>query len=287
MTTARLDLGIWLGRAMLAVFVLFSLFPIWMALKTALLPIGELFRTSQDVLPATATLGNFARVLGLAEDAGQRTLNFALALRNSAIFTLIVVSGQLFFSALAAYAFARLRFVGRDLLFYLFLSATMVPAIVLFIPNFVLMRQLGWLDTFQGLVAPYVLMTPFAVFFLRQFFLSTPAELEEAARIDGAGPFTIFWRIVLPVHRGAIATLAMLLSINAWNDFFWPFLVGRDESVRVMAVAISAFQSQQQSGAPDWTGLMACTVLSIVPVAVLLVVFGRQVVESLQFSGMK
>jgi multiple sugar transport system permease protein len=287
MTTARLDLGIWLGRAMLAVFVLFSLFPIWMALKTALLPIGELFRTSQDVLPATATLGNFARVLGLAEDAGQRTLNFALALRNSAIFTLIVVSGQLFFSALAAYAFARLRFVGRDLLFYLFLSATMVPAIVLFIPNFVLMRQLGWLDTFQGLVAPYVLMTPFAVFFLRQFFLSTPTELEEAARIDGAGPFTIFWRIVLPVHKGAISTLAMLLSINAWNDFFWPFLVGRDESVRVMAVAISAFQSQQQSGAPDWTGLMACTVLSIVPVAVLLVVFGRQVVESLQFSGMK
>jgi multiple sugar transport system permease protein len=285
--TRRLDLGTWLGRAMLTGFVLFSLFPVWMALKTALLPTSELFRTSQDVLPGTATLTNFARVLGLGGAADQPTLNFALALRNSAIFTTIVVSGQLFFSALAAYAFARLRFVGRDVLFYLFLSATMIPAIVLFIPNFVLMRQLGWLDTFQGMVAPYVLMTPFAVFFLRQFFLSTPTELEEAARIDGAGPFTIFWRIVLPVHKGAIATLAMLLSINAWNDFFWPFLVGRDASVRVMAVAISAFQSQQQSGTPDWTGLMACTVLSIVPVAVLLVVFGRQVVESLQFSGMK
>jgi multiple sugar transport system permease protein len=279
--------GAALGWAMLAAFVLFSLFPVWVALKTALLPTAELFRQAQDLLPGEPTLVNFTRVLGLGGAEAGPTINFGLALRNSAIFTAIVVAGQLFFSALAAYAFARLRFPGRDVLFYLFLSATMIPGIVLFIPNFVLMRDLGWLDTFQGLVAPYVLMTPFAVFFLRQFFLSTPVELEEAARIDGAGPFTTFWRVVLPVHKGAIATLALLLSINAWNEFFWPFLVGRDESVRVMAVAIGAFQSQQQSGVPDWTGLMACTVLSIVPVAVLLVAFGRQVVESLQFSGMK
>jgi multiple sugar transport system permease protein len=286
----RFQPGRLLAWVMLGLFVLISLIPIWVALKTALIPPAKLFAGARDLVPQDPTFANFLRVLGLSSTpprAGQATINFALALRNSAIFTLIVVSGQLFFSAMAAYAFARLRFWGRDVLFYAFLAATMIPSIVLFIPNFVLIKDLGWLDTFQGMVAPYVLMTPFAVFFLRQFFLTTPKELEEAAKLDGASTFTIFWRIVLPVHRGAIATLAILLGINAWNEFFWPFLVGRAEDVRVMAVALGTFMSQQQSSMPDWTGLMACTILSILPMAVVLVLFGRRVVESLQFSGSK
>ncbi len=124
---------------------------------------------------------------------------------------------------MSAYAFARLKFPGRNLIFFLYLSALMVPGIVLFIPNFVLIQQLGWLNTFQGMVAPYLLMTPFAVFFLWQFFLSLPLELEEAARLDGASPFGIFWRIVLPISQTPLATLAILTSINMWNDYFWPF----------------------------------------------------------------
>ena len=276
------------GWVILGAFVLVSLFPIWVSLKTALVTPQVLYQSSRELLPPEVTIENFLRVLGLASGGVKTsTMNFAIALRNSVVFTALCVAGQIFFSSLAAYAFARLRFFGRDFIFYLFLSATMVPAVVLIVPNFVLMRELGWINTFQGLVAPYVLMTPFAVFFLRQFFLSTPKELEEAARIDGASPFRIYWSVVLPVHSGAIATLAILLSINAWNEFFWPFLVGKNESVRVMAVALTTYQQQQPSGNPDWTGLMAATVLSIVPVMVLLFLFGRRVVESLQFSGVK
>jgi multiple sugar transport system permease protein len=192
---------------------------------------------------------------------------------------------QIACSALAAYAFARLRFRGRRLIFFLFLSATMIPGVVLFIPNFILIKDLGWLNTYQGMAAPFALMTPFAVFFLRQMFLSTPRELEECARIDGASYFSIFFRIVLPFHRSALATLTIITSLSAWNEFFWPFLVGRSESVRVMAVAINAFRQQQAGGTPDWSGLMACTVLGLVPIAVLLVLFGRKVVESFQYAG--
>lgn len=276
--------------AVLGAFIVCSLFPLWITLKTALVPTSTLFDQATLLVPVEVTLDNFRRVLGLApvNPATPSTpINFALALRNSLIFTLLTVGGQIFFSALAAYAFARIRFIGSTVIFYLFIAATMIPAIVLFIPNFVLIKELGWLNTFQGMVAPTILMSPFAVFFLRQFFLTTPRELEEAARIDGATPFRTFWSVVLPVHKSAIATLAILLSINAWNDFFWPFLVGRDADVRVMSVALAAFKTQQQNGNPDWTGLMAGTVLSIVPVIVLLVLFGRRVVESLQFSGLK
>jgi multiple sugar transport system permease protein len=212
-------------------------------------------------------------------------VDFYRALMNSAAFTLLAVVPQIAFSAMAAYAFARLRFYGRRVIFFLFLAATMIPSVVLFIPNFILIKDLGWLNTYQGMAAPYALMTPFAVFFLRQMFLSTPRELEESALIDGACYFTIFFRIVLPLHRSALATLSILAGINAWNDFFWPFLVGRDRSVQVMAVAINSFRAQQAGGTPDWSGLMACTVLGIIPIAVLLVLFGRKVVESLQYTG--
>jgi len=275
-------------------FALISLGPIWIAVKTALSDSRTLFSGASSFLPLDPTLFNILRVLGFADPADPRLaqmsygkIDFFRALVNSAIFTVLAVVPQIACSALAAYAFARLRFRGRRLIFFLFLSATMIPGIVLFIPNFILIKDLGWLNTFQGMAAPYALMTPFAVFFLRQMFLSTPRELEECARIDGASYFSIFFRIVLPFHRSALATLTIITSLSAWNDFFWPFLVGRSESVRVMAVAINAFRQQQAGGTPDWSGLMACTVLGLVPIAVLLVLFGRKVVESFQYAGPK
>jgi multiple sugar transport system permease protein len=286
----KVTLGKVFGWTILALFALFTLFPIWVVIKTALVEQKGLYSGARDLLPATVTLDNFTRVLGLRTLEPHENLapiNLLTSLRNSAIFTFLSVAGQIFFSSLAAYAFARLRFVGRDLVFFLFLSSMMVPGIVLFIPNFILIKELGWLNTMHGMVAPHFLMTPFAVFFLRQFFLSTPRELEEAARLDGAGYFRIFWSIVLPVHKGAIATLAILQTVNAWNEFFWPFLVGRDEAVRPIAVALTVFRQAQPSGTPDWTGLMAATTISIIPVVVLLIVLGRRVVESLQFSGLK
>lgn len=287
---AKLTLGRVVAYLMLALLVAFSLMPIWIVFKTAMVEPRSIFVEAQRLLPADPTLSNWTRVLGLRElERGENEPPIFLlrAIWNSAVFTFLTVAGQLLFSSLAAYAFARLRFPGRDVLFVLFLSAMMIPAIVLFIPNFILIKELGWLNTMQGLVAPTLLMTPFAVFFMRQFFLSTPRDLEEAARLDGAGHLRTFWSIVLPAHSGAIATLAILLAINAWNEFMWPFLVGRDPEVHVVAVALNAFRQSQPMGIPDWTGLMAATAVSIIPVFVLLFVLGRRVVESLQFSGLK
>jgi multiple sugar transport system permease protein len=188
---------------------------------------------------------------------------------------------------MAAYAFARMKFPFRDQIFFVYLAGLMVPGIVLFIPNFVLIRQLGWIGTFQGVIAPTFLMTPFSVFFMRQFFLSLNRDLTEAALLDGATAFGVFWRIALPLIRGPVLTLALLTFIGSWNEYLWPFLVGRDESVRVLTVALNVFKSQTPQGSPDWAGLMAGTVVSIVPTILLFLFFGRRVVDSVQFSGFK
>ena len=291
---SRANLARWFGYLVLALFAVISLGPIWIAVKTALSDSKTLFSSASSFLPQDPTLFNLQRVLGFIDPADPRLaqmsygkIDFFRALVNSVIFTFLAVAPQIVCSALAAYAFARLRFAGNRLVFSLFLGATMIPAVVLFIPNFILVKDLGWLNTFQGMAAPYALMTPFAVFFLRQMFLSTPRELEECALVDGASYLAIFFRIVLPIHRSALATLTIITSLSAWNEFFWPFLVGRSESVRVMSVAINAFRQQQAGGTPDWSGLMACTVLGIVPIAVLLILFGRKVVESFQYSAPK
>lgn len=287
-----------IGRAIswtvLIILIFISIFPIWVALKTALSDRQEIFAHASDLLPTGLTTFNFERALGIIAPNDPRialssggNLNILVALRNSVLFVAACVFGQIFFSSMAAYAFARLRFPGRNILFIFILSAMMIPGIVLFIPNFILIKELGWLNTFQGMIAPYVLMTPFAVFFLRQFFLSIPVELEEAARLDGASPMMIFFRIVLPLSRGPISTLGILTSINLWNEFFWPYLITNDENLRVLPVALLIFRQQQPSGPPDWTGIMSGTFLSVIPVFLLLVFLGRQVVESLQFSGSK
>jgi multiple sugar transport system permease protein len=281
---------------MLILLMLISVIPIWVVLKTALTHPKELFEKAGEFFPSNPTLLNFSRAVGLEDiqklqeqSINTASLNILSALKNSAIFVLVTVLGQIMFSAMAAYAFARLRFPGREFLFTAILSAMMIPGIVLFIPNFILMKNLGWLDTFQGMIAPYVLMTPFAVFFLRQFFLNIPLELEEAAKLDGATPVFIFWRIVLPLSKAPLATLAILTSINMWNEFFWPYIINsyNNESLRVLPVALQIFRTQTPQGAPDWSGLMAGTFISIIPVFILLIFLGRQVIESLQFSGSK
>jgi multiple sugar transport system permease protein len=283
--------------AFMALLIFITLFPLWWVLRTALTTPQAVFRDVASLLPVDPTTSNFERVLGLVDTTtivGQQasgvsagTLNFWLFLRNSFIVSGLVALGQTIFSSLAAYAFARLRFPFRDQIFFVYLTGLMVPSIVLFIPNFVLIRQLGWIGTFQGMVAPTFLMTPFAVFFLRQFFLGLNKELEEAARLDGATALGIFWRVALPLVRGPMLTLAILTFIGTWNEYLWPLLVGRDEQVRVLTVALGIFRQQTPQGSPDWAGLMAGTLVSIVPAIVLFFFFGRRVVDSIQFSGFK
>lgn len=278
----------------LAAMLVITLMPVWMVVKTALMQPANLFAESATLLPSDPTLANFKRVLGLLSPEQSRAMggsgaeiNFLRALGNSVLFTGIIVVLQIGFAAMAAYAFARLRFPGRDTLFALFVGSMMVPGVVTFIPNFVLIKDLGWLNTMAGMVAPFCLMQGFSVFFLRQFFLSIPKDLEEAALLDGATHLYIFTRVVLPLSITPIATIAMLTGINMWNEFFWPYLVAKDEAQQVLPVALQTFKTQTPQGQPDWTGLMAATAITVLPTIVLLVAFGRKVVESVQFSGGK
>ncbi len=281
----------WAG---LTIAILLTLLPLWMVVKTAITPPDALFEQSVNLLPVDATLVNFKRVLGLltkeeslATGGSGAEINFGRAFLNSAVFTGLIVALQIAFAAMAAYAFARLRFPGRRTLFALFVASMMIPGVVTFIPNFVLIKELGWLNSMLGMVAPFCLMQGFSVFFLRQFFMSIPRDLEEAALLEGASHAYVFFRIALPLSLTPLATIAMLTAINMWNEFFWPYLVAKDAAQQVLPVALQTFKAQTPHGQPDWTGLMAATTIAIVPTILLLVVLGRKVVESVQFSGGK
>jgi len=272
----------WLALgAMLAI----TLAPLAMVLKTALEHPQTLLAHAADLLPAEPTLLNFKRVLGLVDaDASMAVggsgaeVHIGRALVNSLVFTTLVVVLQTANSAMAAYAFARLQFPGKRLLFAAVVGSMILPGVVLFIPNFITIKQLGWLNSMAGMVAPFALISGFSIFFLRQFFLSLPRDLEEAALLDGAGPFTIFRRVVLPLSTTPLATVAMLSGIGAWNEFFWPFIVAPGEESQVLPVALQQFKSQTPQGQPDWTGLMAAATLNLLPTLALLAVFGRRVV---------
>ena len=275
-------------------FILLTVFPFYWMLRTGLSNNRALAASSNSLLPADFTLGAFKRVLGLstvaeaqAEGGSGASINFWLYLRNSIIVASLITLGQVVFSAMAAYAFARLRWRGRDLVFALFLTALLVPPIFTALPNFLTIKALGLLNTLPGIVAPFFFMTPFAVYFLRQFFMGIPREIDEAAMIDGAGHFRIFFRIIMPMSLPPIITLAILQFIAAWNEYFWPLLVGQTEGSRVLTVALGVFRSQTPQGSPDWAGLMAATLSAAVPVMVLYAIFGRRIVNSIGFTGIK
>ena len=281
----------WLALGLL---LLITVLPLGVMLRAAFEHPSALDRSQALLLPEAPTLLNIRRVLGgLTTEQNQALggsgaeVRLLAATAHSLLFTALVVVLQISSCAMAAYAFSRLRFPGRRLLFGAFVGSMMLPGVVLFIPNFILIRDLGWLNSMAGMVAPFALMSGFSVFFLRQFFLSLPRELEEAALLDGAGHFTIFRRVVLPLSQAPLATLAILVGIGAWNEFFWPFVVAPGEDMQVLPTALQAFRAQTPQGQFDWTGLMAAATLAVLPVLLLLVAAGRRVVESVQFSGSK
>ncbi|MBR7837088.1 carbohydrate ABC transporter permease [Actinospica durhamensis] len=290
----RIRIGRSTAWVLLILALVLTLFPFYWMIRTALTPAADLATDTSSIWPHHATLINFERVLGLTTTAQDiaaggsgATLDFLVSLRNSIIYAGLIAAGQTLLCAMAGYAFARLRFRGRELLFGVFVMALMVPPIFTLLPNFALVKSLGWIGTFQGLIAPSLLMTPFAVFFLRQFFLSIPTEVEEAAALDGAGRWIQFWRVVLPMSRGPLFTIGLINAVWGWKDYLWPLLVGPDQNTRVLTAALGIFLQQSPNSAPDWTGLMAAAVLAVVPVALLLVFFGRRLVESLNFTGIK
>jgi multiple sugar transport system permease protein len=290
----QVSVGRTVAWVLLFILLIVTLFPFYWMLRTAFSDNTQLPGHPNSLLPVETTLGAFKRVLGLssieeaqAQGGSGAAVNFWLYLRNSLVVATITTVCQVFFSAMAAYAFARLRWPGRDKVFAVFLAALMVPPIFTTLPNFVLIKNLGLLNSFAGIILPGAFMTPFAIFFLRQFFLGINRELEEAAMIDGAGHRRIFFGMIIPLSAAPIATLAILTYINSWNDYFWPLLVGQQENVRVLTVALGVFRSQTPQGGPDWAGLMAATLIAALPMIILFLAFAKRITNSIGFSGIK
>ncbi len=279
--------------ALIVIALAVSILPFYWVLRTSLSTNAGLVQNPASLLPVDLNLGAYARVFGLqsaAEAAAQggsgASIDFWLYLRNSAVYAGVTTVFAVFFSCMAAYAFARLRWKGREVVFGLFLATVLIPGIFTSLPNFLLIRNLGLLNTMIGLVLPTLFMTPFAIFFMRQFFLNMSREVEEAAMLDGASHWRIFFQIVAPNSAAPIATLALLTFMNQWNDYFWPLLV-TDENTRVLTVGLGVFKAQTPAGAPDWSGLMAATLVAALPVLILFLAFGKRIVNSIGFTGTK
>lgn len=290
----KISIGRILAWIALGVLLLITMFPFYWMLRTALSTNTALYTNAGSLLPAEFSWGGFKRVLGLAtpeeakaEGGTTGSINFWLYLRNTVIVATVITVGQVLFSSMAAYAFSRLHWRGRDAVFFVFLTALMIPPIFVQLPNFILIRDLGLLNTLPGIILPFLFMTPFAIFFMRQFFLGISHEVEEAAKIDGAGHGRIFFRVVMPMSSAPLFTLALLTYITAWGEYFWPLLVGRAENARVLTVALGIFRSQTPQTGPDWAGLMAGTLIAALPIVVLFVIFGRRLIDNLGYSGIK
>ena len=293
-TARRFSPGRVVAWIYLGVIVLVTLFPFYWILRTALSNNYKLATHPSSLLPVGFTWGAFERALGIASTASAQaqggsgaSLDFALYLRNSVIYASVQTAMIVLISAAAAYAFSRLHWRGRDLVFNILISALMVPSVFTLLPNFVLVKDLGLTDTFAGLILPGGLFQAFTLFFLRQFMLGLSSEVEEAAIIDGAGPLRIFFRIILPMTSAPIATVSLLMFVNAWNDYFWPLLIANDQSVQPLTLALGVFKQSSPQAAPDWAGLMAAALIAALPMLLLFIAFGKRIVNSIGFSGLK
>jgi len=253
-----------------------SLFPYWLVLLTSLKPAKQIFSGEPWSLPTTFTLQNYSEVLS--------QYGFPDYTVHTLIYAGCATLGQVVFSTLAAYAFARMRFPGRDLLFWLYLATMMVPNIVTLIPMFIIMRMLGWINTYYGLIVPSLLGSPYGIFLMRQFFRSIPEDLENSARIEGATTLQILRLVVLPLSRPILATLAIITFVQSWNDFLWPLIITYTDDLRVLTVGVASFQSMHGA---QWNLMMAATFIILGPLLLLFFVFQKQIVRSIHLNGFK
>jgi ABC-type glycerol-3-phosphate transport system permease component len=260
---------------------------------------GEFARDKQSLIPPRYQIGERLRHAGGKSSAldwpgadWSVLRNYADAIRygkvtrflaNSFIYATVITAVQLFLNILAAYAFARMQFVGRQVLFTLLLSTMMIPPAVLLIPTFLIIRELGLVDTFGGVILPSF-ASAFGIFLLRQAFLNIPTELEDAARIDGCGSWRILWHVIIPLSTPALITLGLLTFMGAWNMFEWPLVVLSNQDYYPLTVGLSFFQSE--TGA-DWPRIFAASVMGATPLIVLFLIAQRYLIEGISFSGIK
>ncbi|HMQ30244.1 MAG TPA: carbohydrate ABC transporter permease [Chloroflexaceae bacterium] len=261
--------------ALLILISLFFVLPLVWMFSTALKPFAEWVQPNW--IPRNPTLQNFSSIF--ADPSLPALRWFFNSLGIAVAFTALVV----IIDSLAAYAYARMSFPGRNVLFGLLLATLVMPGIMFLVPNYLTVNRLGWLDTYQGVIAPG-LSGVFGVFFLRQFFLGIPRELEEAAIIDGAGTWTTFLRVVLPLSQGALATLAVITFLESWNNFLWPLLILNDRPMQTLPVGLATLQGQYTF---DYGKLMAGAAVTAVPVLILYALLQRYIVQSVAMTGLK
>jgi multiple sugar transport system permease protein len=247
---------------------------LWMLLAS-FKDLGEILQYPPTWIPQRIILDNFVNAFQAAP--------FGRFYFNSLFVASAVTLGQLFTCSLAAYAFARLRFRGRDVLFYLFLGTMMVPGQVTMIPGFMVLHWLGWIDTYAALIVPG-LASAFGTFLLRQFFLTIPRDLEDAAAIDGCSRFGVLWRIILPLSRPALATLAIFTFMGVFNDFLWALIVISSEDLKTVQLGLAIFRDRYQT---DWGQLMAASVTATVPILLVFFFAQKYFIRGITLSGLK
>ena len=266
----------------LAIFFAISmLMPFLWMISTSLKDINHVFTMPPQWIPCPPHWENYARIF--------EVMNFGRYWLNTTLVTIGRVGGQFIACTLAAYAFARLRFPGRNVLFFLLLSSMMIPFETLMVPTFVLMKNLHWINTYWALIVPQALGAfggAFNVFLLRQFFLSIPKEFEDSAVIDGAGPFRIFWSIMLPLAKPALAALLIFSFRGAWDDFTYPLIVTNTDSMKVLSLGILGFKGMR-AGMTQWNLMMGAATLAILPVVIVFILAQKYFIEGITVGGLK
>ncbi|MGW1007391.1 carbohydrate ABC transporter permease [Streptomyces sp. NPDC002520] len=242
---------------------------------TALKPFAETTRLPPTLLPHHWQWSNFTEVF--------QSLPFGRMFLNTVLMTAGRTAAQVVFSAMAGYAFARMRFRGSGLLFGLFLSVLMVPGLVFLIPQYMIIQDLGWLNSLQGLTVPGM-FSAFGTFLLRQFFMALPHDVEEAARLDGANPWQIFWRIALPLARPGLLALTILTALWSWNDLMYPLVISTDPQQMTLSAGLATLQGEHFT---DYSVLMAGSLMATAPMVVAFVLLQRHFIQGIAFTGSK
>ncbi|MDI6765981.1 MAG: carbohydrate ABC transporter permease [Bacteroidota bacterium] len=265
----------WIVFSILCIIALTMLIPFLWMISTSLMSELEVYQFPPKFLPSTWKWSNFVEAMTMQP--------FGRFFLNTIIVALASVVGQLIFCSMAAYAFARLRFRWRDKIFALYLSTMMIPAIVTIIPAFLIINIFGWMNTYWALFTPTI-SSVWGIFLLRQFFQTIPKDLEDAARVDGASEFTIFWCIILPLSKPALATLAIFAFMGSWKDFLWPLIVTNRMDMRTVEVGIANFSSLYST---DWPHQMAAAVVVMLPVIIVFFIAQKYFVRGITLTGMK
>ena len=249
------------------------LFPIAWAVSGSLKSGGEI--TEPILFPAHPRWSNYTEVFSL--------MPFWRMFFNTVLYSGCITAGQVFFCSLAGYAFARLQFRGRDTLFVVYLGTLMVPLTVTVIPQFIIMRVLGWVDTPWAMIVPGLFGGAFGTYLMRQFFSTLPTDLEEAAILDGCSPWQIYWRIVLPHARPAVMVLAVLTWVNVWNDFLWPLLMIQRNSLATLTLGLVRMRGEYVA---RWPLIMSMSMLIMLPLVIIYAIAQRSFVRGIAVTGL-